>query len=247
VSGCLGAVVGFVVVLVLASLLPADTQLPNWLPRWVADIGDGWLIIGVVAGSITGKIAAMMVGDVLNRRREASIPITSKAGLPEASIGGPGTVTLSRVPIRADESGAVRRLEISAFGFTLGLAAIGAAVASFGQVGWGIALGLFAVVSAIVGLWRWIQARDKWTIWAVGTIGLSARRDYASRDWSRVCTILVSEKSLDFDCDVYDRLAPISSPNQNKLLQFDGAVQFLPGSDIVLRIEAPVGTVMYQR
>jgi len=242
VSGCLGSVVGFVVVLVVASNLPADAKVPSW----VANIGDAWLIIGVIAGSITGQAAAMMMGDVLRRRREASIPMSSKPGLPEASIGGSGTVTLSRVPITARESGAVRRVEISGIVFTLGLAAIGAGVAAFGHVGWGITLGLLAVVSAIGWLWRWIQARDRWTIWAVGTIGLSARRDYASRDWSRVCTILVSEKSLDFDCDVYDRLAPISSPNENKLLQFDGAVQFLPGSDMLLRIEAPVGTVMYQ-
>jgi hypothetical protein len=242
-SGCIGALVGFVLVLILASLLPADTQLPSW----VANIGDGWLIVGVVAGSITGQLAAMMIGDILRRRREAIIPIISKARWPEASIGGSGTVTLSRVPITADESGAVRRMETSVFGLTLGLAAIGAAAIAFGQFGWGITLGLFAVVSAIFGLWRWIQARDKWTIWGVGTIGISTRRDYSSRNWSRVCTILVSEKSLDFDCDAYDRLAPVSSPNQNRLLQFEGAVQFLPGSDTVLRIEAPVGTVMYQR
>jgi hypothetical protein len=241
VSGCLGAVVGFIVVLVVASILPSDAKVPSW----VANIGDAGLIIGAIAGAITGQAAAMMMGDVLRRRREATVPISSKAGLPEASIGGSGTVTLSRVPITPDESGAVRRMETSVFGLTLGLAAIGAAATFLGQVGWGITLGFLALVSAIVGLWRWIQARDTWTIWAVGTIGLSARRDYASRDWRRVCTILVSEKSLDFNCDVYDRLAPISSPNQNKLLQFDGAVQFLPGSDIVLRIEAPVGTVMY--
>jgi len=138
-------------------------------------------------------------------------------------------------------------MEVGAFGLALLLVLIGAVSIAFRQVGWAIILGVPACLSAIRGFWTLIQAQDKWTVWAVGTIGLSSHRDYSSRSWSRVCTLLVSDKDLDIDCDYYDQLASRATPNENKLLQFEGAVQFLPGSDTVLRIEAPAGSAVYER
>jgi hypothetical protein len=235
VSGCLGAIGGFVLVLALASAFP---NLVN---------NDAWLIVGAFGGGVAGVIVEAIIGAVLRRRREASIPLRPSAQWPERQPGEPGTVILRRQAITPSESEAVRGIEIRGFAFALILAILGAGALAVRQPGWAVTLGFLALVSAIYASWIWAQGRDKTTVWAAGTIGVTSRRDYTSRDWRRVCTLLIADMNLDLDCDIYDRLASLCKPTPEGLLQFDGAVQFLPGSDVLLRIECPVGATVYER
>ncbi len=233
-GGCLGGVLGLVVVLGLA----AAGFLNN----------DAWLFIGPVGGAFIGQVFALVVGLIRRRRREARMVSDTQWQEGSQLRGESGSVAIKKVPMTREEGSDLRGIERRVFVFAAALAVMGGGAIAIGQSAWGIPLGSLALFAAASGAWTWLNARDRTTVWAVGTIGLSSTLDLSSRYSTRVCSVWIGEQSLDIECDVYDRLESLAKQtgvNEQGQLCFVGAVQFVPGSDLVLRVQAPVGTGLY--
>jgi hypothetical protein len=226
----MGPVVGAILGLILVVWLGVNGVVDN----------DVWLFAGLIGGSVAGAAAQGLLNVVGER-------ITVGDGSrPASSTGRFGTVTLHRTPLTREESAGIHTLEMHGLLWATGLAVAGVAAWLIGQRGFAIAAGVIALVFAGFSAWQWLTARDQTAIWATGSLGLTRHIDWSRRSPTRICKVWAGAKGLEIDCSYYDGLAELATEHDG-LLGFSGLVEFLPGSDLLIRVESPAGTVRYAR
>jgi hypothetical protein len=106
-------------------------------------------------------------------------------------------------------------------------------------------IALFFLLYAIVRVLGDRSARV--SEWWIGTISLSDRMSYSSRNSRRICTLWFGFESIGVDEYIYDQIRQVVTlfkDDQDRAC-FIGAVQSASGR--VLRIQAPTGHPIYER
>jgi hypothetical protein len=180
---------------------------------------------------------------------------------PENHALGRGSVSFTETPMTLEELASVQRTDkiwvsVTTIGAVivagLSVAAIISGREGVGDVG--IFLGIpVTIILALAALKAWSGARgdlvDKKTMWVRGAIGLSDRLNWMSRYGDRICTLWFGEKSLDIDQDLYkDLKSRVAEPTpKGRRPMFDGAVQYVPSSGLLLRVRDSRGGAIYER
>jgi len=221
-------VIGFAVVLALASAGIVQN--------------DAWLVIGPAGGAIIGTILVNVLPWAFRSRPWAKLGAESGLKL-ETDYG---SLTIKRVPMTSSESALVWRREKRALIAVPIVFFVAAGLALIGQIALALALVIIGVLWAIFPIWTWLETRDRTTVWAEGMLGLTSRIEKTRYSSRTVYSVSAGSSRFDIELYVYERMRRLGTKSESyDIYSVAGAVQFLPGTMQLLRVQAPAGKTVY--